>query len=301
MSTFLSPRHLEQHRRGEGAFGELLPWCPCRFALARARRRTRSCATAGWSRSGSDRPGPDRPISVSVRAPSARPKRTSSAKPRVVSAADGAGAEPAAGDDAGRDGEHVLGRAADLDAAHVGRMIGPEGARAERLRQRRARALSSRAASVTAVGRPRATSAAKLGPDRIAGIAAGAHSAMISVMNLCVPCSMPLAQAMTGVRGARSRASALTHGAHRLRRHHQQDRVVRRAASASSRRHRDGVVDPHAGQEACSRAASRVARRCRRRTPTASRSRPARAATLASAVPQAPPPSTAMRSNASCG
>ena len=48
----------------------------------------------------------------------------------------GAGAEPAAGNDAGGDRQHVLGGAADLDAAHVGRMIGPEGRRADRLRQR---------------------------------------------------------------------------------------------------------------------------------------------------------------------
>ena len=38
----------------------------------------------------------------------------------------GARAEPAAGHDAGRDRQHVLGGAADLDAAHVGRMIGTE-------------------------------------------------------------------------------------------------------------------------------------------------------------------------------
>ena len=52
---------------------------------------------------------------------------------------------------------------------------------------------------VTAVGNPRATSAAKLGPDRIAGTAIGAHSAMISVMNLCVPRSIPFAHAISGV------------------------------------------------------------------------------------------------------
>ena len=46
------------------------------------------------------------------------------------------GAELAALDDAGRDRQHVLGRAADLDAAHVGGVIGPEGRRAQRLRQR---------------------------------------------------------------------------------------------------------------------------------------------------------------------
>jgi hypothetical protein len=69
--------------------------------------------------------------------------------------------------------------------------------------------LPSRAASVTAVGMPRATSAAKLGPDRIAGTAAGAVSAIISLMNFLVPRSMPLAQTITGVRGAIKGASAL--------------------------------------------------------------------------------------------
>ena len=68
--------------------------------------------------------------------------------------------------------------------------------------------VSSRAASVTAAGSPRATSAAKLGPDRIAGSAAPALSAITSVMKRCVPCSMPLAQAITGVPGASSGAIA---------------------------------------------------------------------------------------------
>ena len=60
----------------------------------------------------------------------------SSAKPRVVSAARGARAEAAAGDDSGSDGEHVLGGAADLDAAQIGGMVGAEARRADRLRER---------------------------------------------------------------------------------------------------------------------------------------------------------------------
>ena len=66
--------------------------------------------------------------------------------------------------------------------------------------------VSSRAASVTAAGSPRATSAAKLGPDRIAGSAAALLCAITSVMNRCVPRSMPLAQAITGVPGTSSGA-----------------------------------------------------------------------------------------------
>ena len=67
--------------------------------------------------------------------------------------------------------------------------------------------VSSPAASVTAAGSPRATSSAKLGPDRIAGTAVGAHSAITCVMNLCVPRSMPLAQAITGMPAASTGAS----------------------------------------------------------------------------------------------
>jgi hypothetical protein len=51
---------------------------------------------------------------------------------------------------------------------------------------------------------------AKLGPDRIAGNASRAVSAITSVMNLCVPCSMPLAQATTGVALPRCGARVLT-------------------------------------------------------------------------------------------
>ena len=49
-------------------------------------------------------------------------------------------------------------------------------------------------ASVTAVGRPRATSPAKLGPDSTAGRACGMVSARTSVISFSDPCSIPLAQ-----------------------------------------------------------------------------------------------------------
>ena len=78
------------------------------------------------------------------------------------------GAELAADHDAGGDREHVLRGAADLDAADIRGVIGPEGRRPQRLHEL-GRKRSSFAASVTAVGRPRATSSAKLGPDRMAG------------------------------------------------------------------------------------------------------------------------------------
>ena len=207
-------------------------------------------------------PRPERPIIVSVRAPKALPKRTSSAKPRVVSAASGAGAQPAADDDAGGDGEHVFCRAADLDAAHVGRMVGPQSSPSRSPAPARAASFSSLAASVTAVGSPRATSAAKLGPERIAGAALGAHSASSSAMNFFVPRSMPLAQTMTGVCRAISGASAMRRCAHRLRRNYQKDSLLR------ARRRRD-------------RRQAQCCRRCARRGETGFRAFCASAAALA--------------------
>ena len=84
---------------------------------------------------------------------------------------DRARAKPAAGGDAAGDRQHVLGRPADLDAANVGRMIEPQGRPAQRVAER-ARQVFVAEASVTAVGRPAATSAAKEGPERMAAAAA---------------------------------------------------------------------------------------------------------------------------------
>ena len=60
---------------------------------------------------------------------------------------------------------------------------------------------ASSMARVTAVGRPLATSMAKLGPDITAGIASGSSSASTSVMNLPVASSIPLEQRTTGACG----------------------------------------------------------------------------------------------------
>ena len=68
--------------------------------------------------------------------------------PRVISAAAALAPSLRPVDDAGGDRQHVLGRAADLDAAHVGRMIGPERRRAERARKL-GRAASRRAAQAS--------------------------------------------------------------------------------------------------------------------------------------------------------
>ncbi len=96
--------------------------------------------------------------------------------------------------------------------------------------------LSSAQASVTAVGSPRATSVAKLGPERIAGVASGSTSATISVMNLCVPRSMPLAQATTGTPLATCALQRGRGGAQFLRRHHEKHGVgVRRIRDGAGR------------------------------------------------------------------
>ena len=68
----------------------------------------------------------------------------------------GAGAEPEPRRDAAGDGEHVLGRAADFDAAHVGRMIEPEVRRLQRAAKRgRQRLRLARPASPRSAGRRR--------------------------------------------------------------------------------------------------------------------------------------------------
>ena len=72
--------------------------------------------------------------------------------------------------------------------------------------------LSASAASalaiVTAVGRPRATSAAKLGPDMTAKGDAGNISAPICDIVASEPASIPLAQCSSGSPGAATAAQA---------------------------------------------------------------------------------------------
>ena len=53
-------------------------------------------------------------------------------------------------------------------------------------------------ATVTAVGRSRATSMAKVGPDRTATGASGRASAAISLISAQVSCSIPLEQMTAG-------------------------------------------------------------------------------------------------------
>ena len=144
---------------------------------------------------------------------------------------------------------------------------------------------------------PRATSAAKLGPDRIAGTAAGAHSAITSVMNFSVPRSIPLAQTIIGVRGAISGASNFVTA--RTACAGTTTRIAGAcAASAGIGGDRNAVIDAYAGQELAFAFFGKLREREQASGSQSVTSRPARAQVSASAVPQAPAPMTAMWLNA---
>ena len=86
-------------------------------------------------------------------------------------------AEPPALDHAAGDGEHVLDRAADLGAGDVVGQIGAEEGPGDAARASRSPSARSSTARVTAVGRPAATSWAKVGPGKHGDRRAGLHLA----------------------------------------------------------------------------------------------------------------------------
>ena len=235
-------------------------------------------------------PSPERPINVDPRAPNASPKRRSSAKPRAIKRGDRACAEAVAGRDAAGDREHVLGRAADLDAANVGRMIEPQGSVRAARRRGRARGSSSIEASVTAVGRPAATSAAKEGPERMAVCRPGAAWPRTSVMKACVTRSIPLAQdtsgADPGAAASRSRRFAA-----RLGRRRHQNRVAPREIVEVRRRYDRAA--PERRQEADRSPASPRTRACALRPgPTGRRLGPQPRRRWRAPCPRRPAPAT---------
>ena len=128
-----------------------------------------------------------------------------------------AGTQALAVDDAGGDRQHVLERAAELDAGEVARPVEAQ----LRLPRRSASSrpiASSAQAMVSAVGRPRATSVAKLGPDSTARVASGTTSATTSPIRRPVACSMPLEHTTIGWPGRTCALRSSADGAHVLRR-----------------------------------------------------------------------------------
>src|SRR6266446_4785096 len=152
----------------------------------------------------------------------------------------------------------------------------------------------SAVASVTAVGSPRATSPAKVGPDRIASFAPGKTAAAASLISAPVFSSTPLAQITTAAPGRSEGAS--------------QPAISRKcwAGTASRTAFADAAIASSpvaaiAGSMAMPGRKSGFSwRSLIAATTSPSRahkitSRPARRAVTASAVPQAPPPMMPMR------
>ena len=142
-------------------------------------------------------PSPHRPDSVSAFAPMATPSRAISAKPRVISAAWAEAPRSLPSEMPQAMASTFLTApptsAPIRSSARYGRKAGMEMVSASFMPS-----ASSAQASVTAVGRPRATSMAKLGPDRTAAGAPGRISASTSVISLPVSRSIPLAHSTTG-------------------------------------------------------------------------------------------------------
>ena len=137
MSMPRCARHLDQHGRREGALRELGPALRLRRRLAFAERDAEREVARLRARAGEDEVAqagqagqrlglrPEGAAETHQLGEAARRERRR-----------GARAEPASGHDSRRDRQHVLGGAADLDPAHIGRMIGAEARRADRLGQR---------------------------------------------------------------------------------------------------------------------------------------------------------------------
>ena len=102
-------------------------------APARVRRRHGGCGSAAPVHVSTRSPSPLRPASVSRRPPIATASRDISARPRVTSAASALWPRPEALDHARGNRDHVLERAADLDADHVVGAVQAEALAAELL------------------------------------------------------------------------------------------------------------------------------------------------------------------------
>ena len=242
-------------------------------------------------------PRPDRPMKVSARAPSATPSRVISARPRVISAARAFGQRRHRARrrrDAHGDRQHVLHRAAHLDTDHV---VG--GVDAQRCRCA-GPARSPRAATrrrwrrrVRWAGRapPRSRSS---GPTARPRAACGLHGARHLVAEAAAAVLEALAQPQhagrvepgTGMRRSISASAGHRRGDDRqpaARMRHRGVEVGRRSAARAAASPRRGSARCAASPRICAACAASRAHR---------RSGAALQALTASAVPQAPAPST---------
>ena len=283
--------HLDQHRRGERAFRKLVAGLVRRlpFAqrdaerkVARLRRRAgqHEVAEAGQAGQGfrprTERAAEARPVRQSRASPAPRPRW------RRARGRHDAGARSRARSSPRRRSRRRAHRSSDRAGRSASRARG----RARRRSPRR------RAASVTAVGRPRATSAAKLGPDRIAGIAPGMRLGD-HLGHESVRAALDALGAGDHRRACRDcGASARRDGAQVLRRHQQQDRISMcdiRESVGRTRRARRSARRAGAGFRASPRWLG-----VRDRAPTASRCG-RRAQRVRQRVAPGAAPTTAMR------
>ncbi len=138
---------------------------------------------------------------------------------------DRARAKPAAGGDAAGDRQHVLRRAADLDAANVGRMIEAQSRPAQRVAERPRQLFVGRRERHRGRQARRNVGGEGRSGENGPGSARARLRAKTSVMNACVPRSMPLAQD-TSAADPGSRRQPQRDLAARLGRRRHQNRVA---------------------------------------------------------------------------
>ena len=250
----------------------------------RAQGRGGNCGCAGPVQVSSRSPRPDRPIDR------LRPAAERHGQPAELgqAARDQRGArilaEPGADHRPGRDGDHVLRRAAELGADRVVVAVEPESRRAEQRRRCRRAAPASVAATTAAAGSPARPRGRNSGRSAARPARPDALAAATSSGRRSVPASTPLAASSSGAAGPHGRE----HAAHMLHRHrHARSTSASRGSSPIGR---DRVGQADAGQARALPHRARCGAGSRAHSVTAL---PARAAWMASAVPQAPAPMTA--------
>ena len=247
-------------------------------------------------------PRPLRPASVSRRPPSAHASREISASPRVMSAAIALCPSPGLRRRPAAIAITFFSAPPISTPGHVVADVEPQRGTAEadpgRMRPRPRRATPTS----TAVGSPRATSAAKLGPESTTtGCPAVASSPITCDMRCSESVSSPLV-ALTRTAAAGSDEATARATAPQAVRGHREDDDRRRpaappaAAPPASRDRGDRPPGDTAGSRA-SRAISATSSGSRAHSRT---SCPTRARWIASAVPQLPAPSTAIVSAIAC-